>query len=423
MLSQEEAAIWAGMDTTGSAPYERSMDALAEFWEQCELRGGRLWEVLAAEAPAGFALCAQRSCSQRDVEVQLWPAQRRRAGYRSNASSPAEVLELGHWKQLQLDFVFAGFEKCGTSSISHNLARHPQIEFVPPAPTDPRINTDGQQAQDGNLFWHVGPRFLPPAALVQAFNDGRCCGGGQRVTGVTDEELNSDGRQGSQASRPGGQGRQQVRGERNPVYIYHRILMKMISMVPGARVLLVACDPISWLHSAYADKMNWYPDDPDAPDPPPLRDFAVADDVASPGGFWYNLSRRRALFSLFAKELARLFGASLTRRVHLVHRDEVDDLRTARDSQREVYDRLATFLGVSPFPSDFEVQRKNVRRRSGDSSGAAASKGGLCEAPEAAYLDELQRYFSEEYARLPVWIKRLGGSVPLSVATNQSYCG
>lgn len=30
-----------------------------------------------------------------------------------------------------------------------------------------------------------------------------------------------------------------------------------VSLVPGAKVILLVCDPIRWLHSAYADTMNW----------------------------------------------------------------------------------------------------------------------------------------------------------------------
>ena len=65
--------------------------------------------------------------------------------------SDVSLLEMGHWSQIQLDFatrpalaaksdqrqlmrvnsltpqqVLAGFEKCGSSSLSHNLAKHPE---------------------------------------------------------------------------------------------------------------------------------------------------------------------------------------------------------------------------------------------------------------------------------------------------------
>ena len=30
-----------------------------------------------------------------------------------------------------------------------------------------------------------------------------------------------------------------------------------VSLVPSARVVLLVCDPIRWLHSAYGDTLNW----------------------------------------------------------------------------------------------------------------------------------------------------------------------
>ena len=77
-----------------------------------------------------------------------------------------------------------------------------------------------------------------------------------------------------------------VIGERNPVYAFQRIIMKMaagrneplssavrcssrsvtlrfmpaikVSLVPTAKVVLLVCDPIRWLHSAYGDTLNWW---------------------------------------------------------------------------------------------------------------------------------------------------------------------
>ena len=35
---------------------------------------------------------------------------------------------------------------------------------------------------------------------------------------------------------------------------------RQVSLVPSAKVVLLACDPIRWLHSAYGDTLNWPPD-------------------------------------------------------------------------------------------------------------------------------------------------------------------
>lgn len=414
LLSQGDLDVWGDMGTPGVAPFEAHMDELAGFWDACKARGGRVWEVLAEEVPAGRAVCSPYHCSQQEVEERLWPQHLHRTSG-SNASSGAAALELGHWRQLRLDFVLAGFEKCGTSSLSHNLARHPQVEFVPPPPEDPRINTDGQEAQDGHLFWHVGNRLLPPVALIHAFNEARCCAGGARVAGVSDGELH--GRKSKQASGDG----PHSRGERNPVYIFHRAIMKMVALVPGVRVILLACDPIAWLQSAYADKMNWYPEAEDlrSPPPPQLAEFAAADLVASPSGHWYNLSRRRALFTRFLESLTRMLGSSIRARLHLLHRDAVDDRRAGAAGMHAAYNRIAAFLRLDTFPRTFNFEKKNVHKKDATGQGGHST---LCKPSDAALRAGVQHYYKKEYARLPVWLARLGGLVPPSVAANRTVC-
>eukprot|EP00435_Cladocopium_sp_Y103_P019000 s4522_g4.t1 len=317
---------------------------------------------------------------------------------------------MGHWSQIQLDFVLAGFEKCGSSSLSHNLAKHPEVTFIPAVSDDPRINTDQQLVQDGHLFWRVGGRLLPPFQLVQSFNEGRCCAGGARVAGFSDAEV-----LGPPSKGPA------KHGERNPVYAFQRMLMKMVSLVPGAKVILLVCDPIRWLHSAYADTMNWYAGREDDPPRPPLKDFALADFVAAPKptslsnlglNKWYNLSRRRAFFTFLAEGIVRIFG---NERVHMLHRDSLDPSLTADSGIREAYNRLVAFLGLRPFEAHAVFDHKNKRVKANTTKSLA-----LCE--DKFVLERLKRYYRQEYARLPTWIGRLGGLVPPGVAANLTSC-
>lgn len=417
LLSPQELDMWAQSDAPGAAPPEFKLEAMAQLWERCEAKGGRLWEVLAPEAADGIALCAASVCDSREVLDILWPQKLRTAGARGNASKHATATELGHWKQLKLDFVFAGFEKCGTSSLSHNLARHPEVEFVPVPSDDPRINSDGQQAQDGHVFWQVGNRLLPARDLIESFNAGRCCSGGARVDGFSDEELIGEPRhfQGKSALR--------ARGERNPVYVFHRVIMKMVSLVPNAKVVLLTCDPIRWLHSAYSDTMNWFAGKAEDPIPPKLREFALSDFVAAPkrtslSDIWYNLSRRRAFFTRFAEGVLRIMGG--LDRVHMLHRDSVDASLAGPAGVREAYDRLAKFLGLQPFSSEFSFELRNIRRK--PVARPSARDLTLCQADEDKALKTLKRYYRSEYSRMPEWLAKLGGLVPPHVAANRSCC-
>eukprot|EP00927_Polykrikos_kofoidii_P077737 TRINITY_DN74655_c0_g1_i1.p1 TRINITY_DN74655_c0_g1~~TRINITY_DN74655_c0_g1_i1.p1 ORF type:complete len:500 (+),score=77.60 TRINITY_DN74655_c0_g1_i1:74-1573(+) len=436
------------------APWESLVDRLAKHWDRCRAAGGRLWEVQAAEAflvvaSGSLTLCAHQVCGQREVEELVWPEQLRRSTGRQVAG-PAVALELAHWRQLHLDFVLAGFEKCGTSSLSHNLARHPQVEFVPVVDRNPHINTDNQEAQDGNFFWFVGNRLLPPAKLVEAFNRGECCKGGAMPSwdpGENAEEADESSvavAKGSssladsalgQFQGPDGRDasiRRVIRGERNPVYAFHRFIMKAVSLIPSARVLLIACDPIGWLHSAYADTTNWHAGDPGDPPRPPLAAFATADMVPAPRptslsrGGWYNLSRRRALFALFLEGLMQLFGPAAEERLHVLHRDSVDQHAVGASGVRDAHDRIATFLGLENFSDGFVFERRNLQKRHHASDGASVGEAGkgplLCAPQEAAAFSALKRYYRRDIRDFPGLLQRLGGTVPPRLASNRTLC-
>lgn len=424
------------------APWEGEVERLAVHWDRCARRGGRLWEVWSdAHAAGPQTLCAHRDCGQREVEEKLWLVLSWRQQW---AVAPGRALELAHWRQLNLDFVLAGFEKCGTSSLSHNLARHPEVDFVPEVDRNPHINTDDQEAQDGNFFWFNGNRMLPAAQLVVAFNRGDCCKGGA-MPNLSEAQV-SDSSTPSSSSTSSRRAKllshvsvddfreaTRQRGERNPVYAANRFIMKAISLVPSAKVVLIACDPVGWLHSAYHDTNNWYAGDPDDPPRPPLSEFAKAEMVPAPrptslsGDGWYNLSRRRALFSLLVKGLAALFGSQSEARLHLMHRDAVDERLAHGGLQgvRGAYGRLATFLNLRPFPPDFAFERRNIAKKLAQEDTAAQPlRASLCGAEESSALARLKWYYRREYRDLPLVLERFGGhgSVPPRLAANRTYC-
>ena len=53
----------------------------------------------------------------------------------------------------------------------------------------------------------------------------------------------------------------------------------------------------------------------------------------------YNLSRRRALFTRFVEGLVRLLGLSSLERIHLLHRDSIDERTVGIEHVRAAYDR------------------------------------------------------------------------------------
>eukprot|EP00929_Paragymnodinium_shiwhaense_P102179 TRINITY_DN65363_c0_g1_i1.p1 TRINITY_DN65363_c0_g1~~TRINITY_DN65363_c0_g1_i1.p1 ORF type:complete len:499 (-),score=87.19 TRINITY_DN65363_c0_g1_i1:105-1601(-) len=442
-LEDLSAAAW---ESVLPAPWEKRLDRLAAQWDRCTNVGGRLWEVRSPEAePHGaLSICAPKSCRRPEVEGKIWPVQLKRLTGKPQPQHHATALELSHWRNMKLDFVLAGFEKCGTSTLSHNMARHSQLEFVPEVSRDPNINTDNQEAQDGNFFWFLGNRLLPPAALVDSFNRGECCMGGAMpvlpaatMKAAAASSSAAAAASSSKSARGGAAAERRVlRGERNPVYAFHRFIMKAVSLVPTAKIVLIICDPVGWLYSAYGDTTNWYAARPGDPPQPPISEFAEADMVAastdtslSRGG-WYNLSRRRALFTLFLRGLAELFGEAAEERLHVLHRDSVDDRFADRESMAAAYGRLAAFLGIEAFPKDFAYERRNVRRPAPSGrtdaaeTGSPAPKGKvtLCGEADAASLAKLRRYYRWEFRDLPAILRRFGGLVPWRMLNNRTAC-
>merc|ERR1712032_1317111 len=145
----------------------------------------------------------------------------------------------------------------------------------------------------------------------------------------------------------------------------------------------------------------------------------------SRGGL-YNLSRQRALFTRMLDGLTRLFGRSAQTRIHLVHRDSLDERSVGKVGVRQAYNRIAGFLGIAMFPSSFLFERRNVAGGGGSADGlrnvVAPRSSGLCAASEASTLASLRHYFRGEYGRMPSWLLHFGSSVPPRVARNMSYC-
>ena len=68
----------------------------------------------------------------------------------------AQIEELSHWSKFQLDFVIAGVDNCGTTSLGRWLQQLEEVEF----------SRGGEE--DASLFSH--DRLLPYVSEVQAFN-------------------------------------------------------------------------------------------------------------------------------------------------------------------------------------------------------------------------------------------------------------
>ena len=86
----------------------------------------------------------------------------------------AHLTELAHWRDLRLDYVVAGFPRCGSASLWLNLNEHPALRHSAPV-TDPAA-----MGPEDWLFWELGTWMLPPARTLSAFHASRKHHGAER---------------------------------------------------------------------------------------------------------------------------------------------------------------------------------------------------------------------------------------------------
>merc|ERR1712151_1008076 len=104
-----------------------------ETFLACETTGGRLWALTVSDRTSNHTVhhrrgyCVPWQCSERHLQM---------ASVRTIAPmfTPFEVRvhvdgELALWRSLSVDFLIAGVDSCGTSSLRRNLAQHPEITF------------------------------------------------------------------------------------------------------------------------------------------------------------------------------------------------------------------------------------------------------------------------------------------------------
>ena len=214
----------------------------------------------------------------------------------------AQVVELSHWSRFELDFVIAGVDNCGTTSLGRWLQQLEGVEF----------SRGGEE--DESLFAH--DRLLPYLSEVEAFN--------------------SQWRSSST-----------LKGLRHPSLWAHLRARMALARIQRLRVLLVVCDPLSRIDKAFW----WYHIcNPSLPHPeagPLLRPGTCYDSIASAlePGFLRRFDVRRHL-----EHVQRLFGQRLV----VLHQEHL------RLQAPEAFYRVLLFLGLTA-PEWCRLARHNHR--------------------------------------------------------------
>ena len=214
-----------------------------------------------------------------------------------------EVAELSHWSRFQLDFIIAGIDTCGTTSLGRWLQQLGDIEFS-------RLGEEDD-------FFFQSDRLLPFASEVEEFN--------------------------SQWIR-----QKSLKGLRHPSIWAHLRVRMALARIPQLKVLLVVCDPLSRIDKAFW----WYHIcDPPLPHPEistlvrPKGCFESISSVLEPGFLGRFVIQRHV------EHLQQLYQ----RRLLVIHQEFM------RELPWETFLQIVSWLGISVVPSELHFGRYNHR--------------------------------------------------------------
>ncbi|CAK9045710.1 unnamed protein product [Durusdinium trenchii] len=182
-------------------------------------------------------LCVVQACDAEDlVRALALPAFLAAMGVEIPADQQAEMIigRLAHWKEMKADFVVAGFESGGTTSLVHHLQTIPDIYMMPFEFSDwardftrPR-DLPVPECETLVSYWpaFMSFAFWPAAETVERFNQQASRCGWQKRIGVWDSRY---------ATHP----------------IAVRKIQALLADKASARVILCFRDPIRYVVSTF----------------------------------------------------------------------------------------------------------------------------------------------------------------------------
>lgn len=208
------------------------------------------------------------------------------------------VRVLGRWEDVQLDFLVAGFARSGTHSVRGNLLAHPEVLMA---------------EEELTFNW----AYLPLASQLRGYAANFPAKGEDRGT--------------------------RLRGGKGEGVALSPRLLGHLSRVHGLRLVVMVREPVEWLESLYNLRAYECRMDSNCGIIPSLSDVILG------GATFADVNVEDVFRSQPLKVAAKLFLP--TGRLLLL------EFELLRDRPQEFYDRLATFLGIAPFPQNFTFGR------------------------------------------------------------------
>lgn len=316
-----------------------------------------------ASTTVHYGVCAPHQCSAEDVANDLAPvaAQFMLGLIVQPRMTGVSVEELGNWTEMHVDFVIAGFAKCGTTSLAAYLDRHPGLQLADVGAGEPY----------GEDSFFVSLDLLPSRSSIRRFQ--------QR------------------------HGRPQASvkiGIKYPHVIFRDlVLRKLLAANPAVRLVLVVRDPIDWLESTY----RWYT--VAEVEAPTFFDHALGLDMWKGTGL--RMHNAEVHFSKWIARL-RVFGVQ-RRQVYILHQDVLSEAAV----------RLCAFLGVQG-PPPGKPPSLNVNDRSGFDLCEKLREGDPL--TQFAVL-KVSRELKHEYTAMAQLLWENGEAVPASFLQRETRCG
>ena len=235
------------------------------------------------------------------------------------------VEELFDWSSFEIDFAITGVNGCGSTSLNHNLNRHPEVVF-------------STMRVDAVFTASLAHRLLPLRSQVESFN--------QKLEVIKEEKWRSSG------VKP------RLIGICNPSLFANGLARRKLAGMPNLKILLILCDPVGRLEKNFMSYLYCFDSVKDAKERGLAGDRGgnelcfesasalLTERLGKLKGFWDAQG-----IAAHMPRLENLFSG----RMRIVHQEEL------RNDPKVAFESLMDFLEAkTSFPPDTSFPRYNA---------------------------------------------------------------
>ena len=329
-----------------------------------------------------LSICAPALCAESQVVQEIFPLAvdmlmgQRPQQMLGNASFRDVVVahEVAGWQDFDIDFAIVGADRCGTTSLRKNMELHPDV----------MIKGDEEETI---LSYELANRLLPLKAQVEEYN--------ARVQERMTAKFNQTGH------------RPRIVGIANAHLFQSALVRQRLALMPQLKLVLTVCEPVGRMEKIFM--IDKYCHD----DLLAAQKRLVAGPHRDGSEVCFSstsalLTERHGQLKLFwdqriemARHLAAL-AELFPSRLFVLHQTEL------RDTPSNIFNELAAFVGLRPFPEKIVFRRYNS---------VGGHRTDLCF--NASLVRSLQRLSEREYVMQESILQASRG---ISIALRSTRC-